>query len=81
MLKNGEKAEEYVTQVPGLSMMKGAPLELFLTDRANLLSQEHLDSPRICSLLAMEVIYFLNCPQLLQEFISRSALTGNGRLD
>ncbi|OQV13537.1 hypothetical protein BV898_12282 [Hypsibius exemplaris] len=40
---------------------------MFLTDRATLLTKDHLSKPSICSLLAMEIIYFLNCPQLLLE--------------
>lgn len=76
-MSNPKKGRELIGQVPALNVMKNAPLELFLADRSAILMKEPAASfAAVASLLAMEIMYFHNCPQYVPVDVVRSSVAG-----
>lgn len=80
MLENTPKGLDLITRVPSMNILKNAPLEMFLAERSTQLSKElksledQADIRPLCALLALEMVYFLNCPQFIPSSTINSML-------
>ncbi|XP_055354651.1 tetratricopeptide repeat protein 39C-like [Paramacrobiotus metropolitanus] len=82
MMGEEKKARDLIARVPSLNVLKNAPLEMFLAERAVQLAKEpSAQLPAVASLLAMEICYFINCPQYVPPAVVHSLLADLSRVD